>query len=346
VRAATWLSTLVVVLLGLAGPGQRLSAAAMEELPAMMAKFRRPTAIPFPADNPYSDAKSHLGQVLFFDPRLSDVGTRSCASCHNPGLDWRDGLPLGIGHAGQMLPRATPTLANLAWGEPMMWDGAKDGLEDQVATPIEAADELNLPMPRLVDRLQAIAGYHALFQAAFGSATVTASRLAQALATFERTLVSNEAPFDRWIRGDANAVSPAAKRGFILFNRPGQCVTCHSGWRFTDDGFHDIGLPDGDLGRGALLPGEPTLQHAFKTPTLRNVEGRASYMHDGSLHSLREVVVHYDTGFVQRSSLAPDMHRTGFTPQDTSDVIAFLKTLTSADDRISVPTLPVAEQTP
>ncbi len=315
-------------------------------LQQVMAKFRRPDAIPFPPDDPYSDAKAELGRTLFFDPRLSAAGTQSCASCHNPGLGWRDGLALGIGHDAQPLARATPTIIDVAWGALMMWDGRKDSLEDQVTTPIETATEMNLPLPAMEARLTALPGYRRMFQAAFGNGDVTAPKVAQALATFGRTLVSNEAPFDRWIRGDAQAIGEDAKRGFTLFNGRANCAACHSGWRFTDDGFHDIGLAGADLGRGAIVPDEPMLERAFKTPTLRNVDARSPYMHDGSLRTLSEVLTHYDTGFIQRPSLSPEMHRLGLTAAEKADLIAFLHTLTSDDDPIATPMLPVLEQTP
>ncbi len=327
---------------GLASPGPDGSTASAE----LTSKFRRPTLIPFPIDNPYSDAKAELGRVLFFDPRLSGSGTHSCASCHNPGLGWRDGLAFGVGHDGHALPRATPTIIDLAWGGSMMWDGRKDGLEDQATYPIETVTEMNLPLPDMEARLAALPAYRRMFQAAFGAGDVSARKVAQALATYERTLVSNEAPFDRWMRGDATAVGEDAKRGFDLFNGRANCASCHSGWRFTDDGFHDIGLPGSDLGRGAIIPGEPTLERAFKTPTLRNVDARGPYMHDGSLRTLADVMAHYDTGFIERPSLAPEMHRLGLTPEETNDMIAFLHTLTSRDDPVVIPTLPVLEQNP
>ncbi len=312
----------------------------------LMEKYRRPTEIPFPASNPYSDAKAELGRVLFFDPRLSGPGTHSCASCHNPGLGWRDGLTFGVGHDAQGLPRATPTIVDLAWGASMMWDGRKDGLEDQATSPIETVTEMNLSLPDMEARLAALPAYRHMFQAAFEETNVTAPKVAQALATYERTLVSNEAPFDRWIRGDAKAIGEDAKRGFGLFNGRANCGSCHSGWRFTDDGFHDVGLPGSDLGRGAIIPGEPTLERAFKTPTLRNVDTRAPYMHDGSLRTLADVMAHYDTGFIERPSLAPEMHHLDLTPNEIRDVIAFLHTLTSRDDPVVIPTLPVLEQAP
>jgi cytochrome c peroxidase len=310
-------------------------------LDQLKSEYKRPNAIPFPANDPYSDAKAALGQILFFDPRLSINGTMSCATCHNPALNWQDGLKVGVGHDEKQLPRATPTILDLAWADLLMWDGRKNSLEDQASGPVSTPAEMGGALDTAVSRVSAVPAYRRAFKAAFGTDEVTFARMAQAIATFERTEVSNKSPFDRWIDGDETAISDAAKRGFVLFNGKANCAACHSGWRLTDDGFHDIGLPSPDLGRGGQVPGVPVLQHAFKTPTLRNVAERAPYMHDGSIATLHDVVVHYDTGFVQRPSLSPEMHRLGLSEQEVADLVAFLETLTSRDDPVAVPELPV-----
>ncbi len=321
-------------------------AAADASLAALKAKYRRAASIPFPADNPYSDAKAALGAMLFFDPRLSVAGTMSCATCHNPGVSWQDGMPKSVGHDEKPLPRATPTVINLAWADLIMWDGRKDGLEDQVSGPVGTAAEMGGSLQQAVGAVAAVPAYGRAFTRAFGTDKVTFGRIAQAIATFERTLVSNKAPFDRWIDGDEGAIDAAAKRGFSLFNGKANCAACHSGWRFTDDGFHDIGLPSLDPGRAAQVPDEPLLQHAFKTPTLRNVSQRAPYMHDGSIATLSAVVVHYDTGFLDRPSLSPEMRRLGLSEGETNDLVAFMRTLTSVDDPVALPNLPRKEENP
>ena len=341
-RAGTAACCSALLFFGLLAGG--VGAAQPARLDALKQAYSRPASIPFPRDNPYTEAKAELGHRLFFDPRLSGANTMSCATCHNPALGWKDGLGHGVGHDAKPLGRATPTLLNLAWADLLMWDGRKSDLEDQATGPIEAAAEMDQSMPELLAELGEIPGYRRLFRDAFGRDGITRSDLAQAIATFERTLVSNKAPFDRWIDGDEAAIGESAKRGFVVFNDKGNCAACHSGWRFTDDGFHDIGLTSEDIGRGAEMPGEPLLQHAFKTPTLRNIDQRAPYMHDGSSASLREVVVHYDTGFVQRPSLSPEMHRLGLTETEIADLVAFMHTLTSRDDPIPILVLPTKEQ--
>jgi len=319
------LSTAAVALAAIIAAGG-ICGAADAELTKLKEKYKRPTSIPFPKTNGYSDAKYRLGHALFFDPRVSGPGTMSCATCHNPSLGWKDGLPRGVGHDAKQLGRATPTVLNLAWADLLMWDGRKNDLEDQATGPIEADVEMNQKMPVLIGRLSEIPEYRRMFKAAFGREEISKTTIAQAIATFERTLVSNKAPFDRW-----------------LFNGKANCAACHSTWRFTDDGFHDIGLKSEDLGRGAQVANQPALQHAFKTPTLRNIDLRAPYMHDGSVATLHEVVVHYDSGFVQRASLSPEMHRLGLSDTEVNDLTAFMHTLTSQDDPILIPVLPTKE---
>jgi cytochrome c peroxidase len=153
-------------------------------------------------------------------------------------------------------------------------------------------------------------------------------------------VVSSEAPFDRWVNGDERAISDSAKRGFMLFNGKANCAGCHAGWRMSDDGFHDIGLPDADRGRAEVAPGIVQLEHAFKTPTLRNVNQRAPYMHDGSVATLAAVIDHYDSGFVRRPSLDTQMQPLGLTPSEKADLLALLDTLTGADAPSLIPILP------
>ena len=213
-------------------------------------KYRRPAEIPFPEGNPYSEAKFKLGNMLFFDPILSGSGSRACASCHNPALSWADGLPRAIGEKQAALPLRTPTLLNVAWGAQLGWDGHFRNLEAVAFGPISSPTNMNMPEKVLIGRLSANSGYTAAFSAAFGNGPITKQNVEFALATFERSIVSSEAPFDRWIKGDQNAISDQAKRGFDLFNGKGNCAACHGGWAFTDGSFHDIGVArDADLGR-------------------------------------------------------------------------------------------------
>ncbi len=301
--------------------------------------YERPDAVPFPAENPYSEAKAALGQALFFDPRLSRSGSMSCATCHVPQRGWEDGRTLAIGDAGDTLDRHTPTLWNLAWGEFFFWDGRADTLEAQAAVPIQNHVEMNLPLPELVDRLRDDDDYRKQFAEAFpDNPVIDSDNLVNALATYERTLVSPQTRFDRWVAGDEDALTQSEKNGFLLFNGKANCVACHSGWSFTDHAFHDIGLADDDPGRGRILDLDAAL-HAFKTPTLRDIGKRAPYMHDGSLETLEAVIAHYEQGFTRRETLAEDMQPFSLTAAETEDLIAFLQTLNNHGEIDITPTV-------
>ncbi len=238
------------------------------------------------------------------------------------------------------MDRHTPTILDVAFGEPYFWDGRAATLEDQVKGPLTSANEMNMSADAVMPLLRSTPGYVDAFSRAYPGQAISLDTIAAAVATFERTVISNDAPFDRWIKGDANAISSNAVRGFVLFNGKANCAACHMTWRMSDDGFHDIGLHDTDRGRAAIMPGIVQLEHAFKTPTLRNVNQRAPYMHDGSVSSLAAVIEHYDGGFETRASLDTNMHRLGLTKDEKADLLAFLDTLTSVDDPVQPVALP------
>jgi cytochrome c peroxidase len=307
-----------------------------------LAAYRRPAQVPFPPDNAWSQAREDLGRTLYFDPRLSQSATVSCATCHNPALSWGDGLPRAVGHAMKTLRRRSPTVLNLAWGELFFWDGRAESLEEQALGPITSPDEMNLTGDELLARLSAVGEYAALFERAYPGEGITLETVAKAIATFERTLVSAEAPFDRWVRGDEKALSASAKRGFELFETKARCAECHSGWRFTDESFHDIGLPGDDVGRGAVLPEIEVMRNAFKTPTLRNVARRAPYMHDGSEKDLDAVVELYVRGGrSKRPSLSDQIRPVELSEAERRDLISFLHALTSEDPIPASPRMPL-----
>jgi cytochrome c peroxidase len=301
--------------------------------------YHGPPAIPFPADNSYTREREALGKTLFFDPRLSQSNTVSCATCHDPSLSWADGRRVGMGVGGKSLARRTPTILNLAWTELLFWDGRADGLEAQALEPVISAVEMNQSLDDTIGKLQQVEGYRRLFQRAYPGEGITARTIAKAIATFERTVVSGPAPFDAWIAGDNDAISASAARGFLIFNTRGNCLACHGGWNLSDGGFHDIGLPSGDRGRGALLPLQ-AMQYAFKTPTLRNVARRGPYMHDGSVATLWDVIERYDQGGEARPSRSKDVRPLGLSAQDKADLVAFMETLTSVVAAMPAPDLP------
>jgi cytochrome c peroxidase len=318
-------------LLLIAGGGQRASLAAVPDpLAALKAKFARPSFLPTPAGNPPTPAKAALGQRLFFDKEFSATGTIACASCHDPQLAFSDGEPTGRGVSGRRLVRHTPSLWNVAWSRLLFWDGRADSLEAQVRFPVEHPDEMGDSLENAVLRLSRHESYERAFAAAFPSdPQINPRNLALALATYERTLVSPPTRFDAFVAGDTAAFSPAETRGFRIFAGKGRCSNCHTGFALTDNNFYDVGLPGADRGRGAVI-GLPAADHAFKTPTLRELAWTAPYMHDGSLATLEDVVRHYEQGGVARPTRSRDLPQgLRLSDGERADLIAFLETLSS-----------------
>lgn len=314
---------------------------AASEIDDIKSLYNRPESIPFPDDNPYSVVKATLGKMLFFDPRLSSAQNMNCASCHNPSFGWEQPTAKSVGAQATPLRRNSPTLLNMAWAtDRLFWDGRAHSLEDQAQGPIESEVEMNQPLSSVVARLKNIDEYQHWFDKAFPGEGINKATVVKAIATYERTIVATEAPFDRWIKGDEKAISASAKQGFNLFTGKAKCITCHSGWNFTDNQFHDVGLPGyEDLGRYEIT-GDIKDKFGFKTPTLRNITQRAPYMHDGSIPDLAGVIDHYIQGGIPRDSLSPLMQPVPLTSQEKSDLIAFLKTLTGPDMVVSLPDLP------
>lgn len=293
--------------------------------------FARPSSIPVPAGNPSTPEKVALGAALFVDTRLSRDGSTACITCHDPSQGFSDGASRGKGIAGVPLKRNTPTLWNLAWGNSFFWDGRAATLEDQAKGPIEHPLEMDMPLSKAADALKADAKTVAAFKAVFGAEGVSEANILKALAAYERTLVSPVTRFDRWVEGDETALTPYEKKGFNLFAGRAGCARCHSGWRFTDEAYHDIGLPDAtDKGRGPVA-GLAHMTTAFKTPTLRELVWTGPYLHDGSMATIEGVNDHYFGGIENlRSTLSKDLDV--FVPvftEERKQLTAFLKTLSS-----------------
>ncbi|MBJ7414132.1 MAG: c-type cytochrome [Niveispirillum sp.] len=325
-KARRSLSALAAVMLaftlGLAGPQ------AQADRPGNLAAWARPDSAPYPADNPYSDAKLELGRRLFNDTRLSGGNSMSCASCHDPAKGFSDARPRAVGEGGQAGPMHTPTLWNLAWAEQLFWDGRAGSLEKQALGPIANPIEMNQDLAALPAELKGDRDLEAAFARAFPQdPVISLDNIAKSLAIFERTLVSPITPFDRWVAGDEAAIPDAAKRGFALFDGKAACSNCHKGWAFTDGAFHDIGLPVTGPGRGGVV-GHAELANSWKTPTLREIGRTAPYMHDGSIADLRDVLRHYVNGVVHRPTLSRDLPpHLDLTDAEQADILAFLGTL-------------------
>lgn len=296
--------------------------------------------VPIPADNPPTAEAIALGRRLYFEKQLSSDNSFSCGNCHSPYIHFGDGLPVASGVNAQKGARNTPTTLNAAFYQTQFWDGRAASLEQQASMPIANPIEMNLPHEVCVTKLSAIQSYKDEFAKVFGPGPITMEKIEKAIASFERTLLSGNSPFDRYqYGGEKNALSAAAIRGLAIFtdkNR-GNCVICHTiGEKFalfTDDKFHNLGAgmnANGeltDVGRFAQTNNEAD-RGAFRTPSLRNVAKTAPYMHDGSLKTLKEVVDFYVGGGNSNPNLDKEMKPLKLTAQERDDLVAFLESLT------------------
>jgi len=328
------------------------------------------TRAAIPPDNPQTPEKIALGQKLFFDGRLSADGTVACSTCHDPARAFTDGRPTSVGIKGRIGQRNAPTILNALYNKTQFWDGRVKTLEEQAALPIVNPVEMGQPsLDAAMARIAAIPEYQDAFRKVFGGPP-NARDLLRAIASYERTQLSFDSPFDRFIAGDSRAIDDAAKRGWELFNTRARCNKCHAlteqkrdAIYFTDNDFHNIGIgiirhnvaalarqaeqaiKSGDtsqidraaiqtdmsaLGRFLITRRERDIA-AFKTPGLRNVLVTGPYFHDGSQETLWDVMDHYNKGDgLQDPYLDEDIQPLALTEDDIDDVVAFLASLTSA----------------
>jgi cytochrome c peroxidase len=296
--------------------------------------------VPIPADNPVTAETVALGRRLFYEKRLSADNTLSCSSCHNPLLGFTDNQRHSTGVGGKTGTRNAPTVVNAAYAPMQFWDGRAASLEAQAAGPIANPVEMNQTHDVSVRKLDADPSYRGQFAQAFGPGPITIQKVEMALASFERTVISGNSPFDKYkFGGDKKALSPAAIRGLAIFTDKarGNCVACHTIEEhyalFTDGKFHNIGV--GVNGEGELTdPGrysesKADADHgAFKTPSLRNVAKSAPYMHDGSLKTLKDVVDFYAGGGNSNPYLDKEIKQIKLSGKDRTDLVEFLKSLT------------------
>lgn len=301
-------------------------------------------AMDIPKDNPLTAEKIELGKQLYFDSRLSSDNTVSCASCHDPKKGWSNGDRFASGVRGQKGGRNSPTIINAGYQYFQFWDGRAAHVEGQALGPIQNPIEMEMKLEDLVERLNAIEGYREQFQQVFGT-DVTEENIAKAIAAFERTVLSGNAPFDRYKAGDEDVLSEAAQRGMDVFFNKAHCSACHAGPNFTDGAFHNIGVgiddEEPDLGRHVIsgLGGD---KGSFKTPTLREIARTAPYMHDGRFATLEEVVEYYNKGGTPNPQLDEEIFPLKLTDQQKADLIAFLTEGLSSPDYpdIQPPDLP------
>ncbi len=296
--------------------------------------------VPIPAGNPPTDETVALGKILFFSPLLSADGSVSCATCHQPGLSFTDGRALSQGIAGRKGKRNAPTILNSAYNRLQFWDGRANSLEAQASGPMFDSSEMGHSLRVLEDRVSADAAMQEKIVQAFGPGPVSLDRITKAIASYERTLLSGNSPFDRFFYGgDREAISESARRGWELFRDPnkGNCIVCHAAGEtdalFTDHLFHNLGagldsdgaIPDPGRHAETLREGD---QGAFKTPGLRDVARTAPYMHDGSLKTLKEVVDFYVGGGSSNQFLDKEIRALDLTKRERADLVSFLETLT------------------
>lgn len=318
-----------------------------------------------PASNPMSSRKVELGRALFFDKRLSRDGSVSCAVCHDPARAFTDSNVIAEGVGAKKGTRNSPTILNSVFSELLFWDGRALSLEDQVTHPLVSSFEMGMETEQdLVRRISSIAEYGRQFRDVFKAEGITMSTIAKAIAAYERTLLSGNSPFDRFITGNGSALTATQLRGWKLFNGKAKCSECHTysptSPFFTDFKFHNTGVAAADsllenlinnlsepsrpttplalghsdgfseLGRYAVTR-ERTHIGAFKTPTLRDVELTSPYMHDGSLKTLIDVVRFYNRGGNANSHLDTRMQPLQLTDAEMNDLVEFMRVLTSDD---------------
>lgn len=297
-----------------------------------------------PKDNELTAAKIELGMQLYFDARLSRDNTVSCASCHDPKKGWSNGDNFATGVRGQRGGRSAPTIINSGYSYFQFWDGRAIQLEGQALGPIQNPIEMDLTMEECVKKLNAIEGYRKQFQSVFGT-DVTADGMAKAIASFERTVLSGNAPYDKFKAGDKDALSESAERGRKLFFGKANCSACHAGSSFSDFAFHNIGVSmdkdEPDVGRFSETK-QLGDRGSFKTPTLREIARTAPYMHDGSLKTLEDVVEFYNKGGLANPQLDEELFALKLTAEQKADLVTFLKEGLSSEDYPDVkpPTLP------
>ena len=321
-----------------------------------------------PADNPMTAEKVALGESLYFDKRLSADGTVSCATCHDPATAFADNKTLAVGVGDKVGTRNAPTILNAMFNEQLFWDGRASSLEEQAKQPLVNPLEMGMPgYDVLVARLRAIPEYRQGFRQVFGTEEITLDRIVKAIAAFERTQLTGNSPFDRFIEGDSPALTSAQKRGWELFRGKAKCIECHtfnsSAPFFTDAGFHNTGVATKNTnfdrlmlaarqfqtskperGRAAntlahteafselgryLVTGQTKDIGAFKTPTLRDIELTAPYMHNASEKTLLDVVRLYNRGGEPNAHLDKRMRPLNLTDEEMNNLVEFMRALTS-----------------
>lgn len=312
-----------------------------------------PDVAPAPADNPTTAEKIKLGKALFFDPRLSSTGTVSCNSCHNVMAGGDDSRPTSMGVHGQLGGRSAPTVWNAAFYSTQFWDGRANTLEDQAKGPITNPIEMGMQdHDSAIERLRQIPGYRALFKQAFGNDEITIDKTAMAIAAYERTLITPNSAYDRFVKGDKNALNKQQQKGMELFASVG-CISCHSGAAFNGQQGIEVGTPVlmkfptftdneyvvkydflSDKGREEVT-GNKDDAYLFRIPTLRNIALTAPYFHNGKVNDLSTAVK-----VMAKTQLNQELNQ-----QQVEQIVAFLNSLTGEFPEQTMPRLPSINNT-
>jgi len=314
--------------------------------------------VEFPADNLYSVDKALLGKTLFYDPRLSGSNQIACASCHDPELGWTDNKTLSFGHDRQLGSRNAMTIMNIAFAKSLFWDGRAESIEKQSHMPIEDQKEMNEHIDIATEKIAKIKGYEELFEKAFGSKSITKDKIGKAIATFERTLISPQSKFDKFIDGQSALFSNDEVIGLHLFRTKAQCMNCHNSGYFSNNQFENngtslLGSRQQDLGR-YLVTKDLKDVGKFRVPSLREVTRTGPWMHNGAFTPLRDVLTFYSNGNPEPPKKKSTVHE-GITltsqksemlkfldlsSQEITQLEAFLHTLSTRNQRITPPVLP------
>ncbi|MBI3608931.1 MAG: cytochrome-c peroxidase [Nitrospirae bacterium] len=321
-----------------------ITIATLDQMTSLPGELGPLPAVPIPMTNLQTPAKVELGKELFFDPRLSGNDHWACSTCHNPSFGYTDNLPRSLGFGDEKeLGRHSPTIINVAYNSAQFWDGRAATMEEQAMGPIVAAREMNSDPQVMIKKISGIPAYTEQFKQVFGEEP-TLKNIGMAIAAFERTVVTGESAFDRYIKGDKQALNDQQKRGLILFVSRAACTQCHKGANFTDSSFQNLGLPQSgplkeDLGRYNVTK-DPNDKGAFKVPSLRNIEMTAPYMHTGAFKTLEEVVEFYNQGGGSGPNKTPKLLPLNLTDGEKKDLVAFLKGLTGPLPQVMLPQLP------
>jgi cytochrome c peroxidase len=302
------------------------------------------------------DPQVKLGQVLFFDPRLSSSSQISCSSCHDPEIAWGDARRVSLGTDHLQGSRNTMSLLNIAARKSFFWDGRSKSLEDQVLNPIAAHHEMNMETPLLAKKIGEIDGYKPLFKKAYGSEQVSLDKIVKAIVAFESVIKSRQSRFDEFVRGKYTALNDEEIQGLDLFRRKARCINCHNGAYFTDEQFHNVGLTYygreyQDLGRYNVTKLAKDVGR-FKTPSLRDVMKTGPWMHNGLFDNMNGIINMYNSGMHQLDDKAKDKSDTLYpktdvilqplklTKEEKQALVAFLDAITATQYKMRRPELP------